>query len=63
MVQEVGGAQILQTDLASVAKENLGGVLQQFYAQLVKKDGKEYEPDSLTVMIAAVDTHVKEKCC
>ena len=52
----------MQTDLACVAKDRLDGVLQQFYADLVEKDGKEYEPESLKVMIAAIDMCFKEKC-
>jgi len=37
-------------------------VLQHFYAELIKKDGQEYEPESLKVMIAALDRHVRQKC-
>ena len=37
-------------------------MLQQFYAELVKIGGKEYEPESLKVMIAAIDRYVREKC-
>ena len=37
----------VQTDLVDVPKEELNRVLQQFYAELVKIDGKEYEPESL----------------
>ena len=48
-----------QTDLARVC---LDGVLQWFYAELVKKDGNEYEPESLKVMIAAINRYVKDKC-
>ena len=51
----------MQTDLADVPKEKLDQVLQQFYAELVKIDGKEYEPESLKVMIAAIDRYVREK--
>lgn len=51
-----------QTDLAKIPKDDLDRTLQQFYAELVKKDGTEYEPESLKVMIAAVDRYVKEKC-
>ena len=51
-----------QTDLAKVPRERLDGVLQRFYAELVKKDGKEYESESLKVMIAAIDRYVKDKC-
>ena len=51
----------MQTDLADVPKEELDRVLQQFYAELVKIDGKEYEPESLKVMIAVIDRYVREK--
>ena len=51
----------MQTDLADVPKEELNRVLQQFYAELVKIDGKEYEPESLKVMIAVIDRYVREK--
>ena len=37
----------VQMDFADVPKEELNRVLQQFYAELVKIDGKEYEPESL----------------
>ena len=43
-------------------KEELDRVLQQFYAEVVKIDGKEYEPESLKVMITAIDQYVREKC-
>ena len=51
----------MQTDLTDVPKEELDRVLQQFYAELVKKDEKEYVPESLMMMIAAVDRYVREK--
>ena len=51
----------VQTDLADVPREELDRALQQFYAELVKIDGKEYEPESLKVMIAAIDRYVREK--
>lgn len=51
----------VHTDLADVPREELDRVLQQFYAELVKIDGSEYEPESLKVMIAAIDRYVKEK--
>lgn len=49
-------------NLADVPREKLDRVLQQFYAELVKIDGREYEPESLKVMIAAIDRYVREKC-
>ena len=52
----------LPADIADIAKENLDKVLQQFFAELVKEDGENYEPESLKVMFAALDRHVREKC-
>ena len=34
--------------------------LQKFFAEKRKKDGSEYEPDSLRVMLAALDRHMRE---
>ena len=34
--------------------------LQMFYAELLTKDGLEYEPESLKSMLAALDRHLKE---
>ena len=42
--------------------EELDQVLQLFYADLIKKDGQDYEPESLKVMIPALDQNVREKC-
>ena len=39
----------------------LDAILQQFYAELRKEDGSEYEPDSLRVMLASLDRHFQEK--
>lgn len=50
------------SDITTIPREELDQVLQHFYAELMKKDGQEYEPESLKVMIAALDRHVREKC-
>ena len=34
--------------------------LQRFYAELTKTNGNDYEPESLKVMLAALDRHVRE---
>ena len=34
--------------------------LQMFYAEVLTKDGLEYEPESLKSMLAALDRHLKE---
>ena len=39
--------------------EELDAVLCKFYAELRRKDGEEYEPDSLAVMQASLDRHLE----
>ena len=41
--------------------EKLNKLLEKFYADVKNKNGDDYEPDSLTVMIAALDRHLNEK--
>ena len=38
----------------------LNTTLEQFYGEVRKQNGKDYEPDSLAVMQAALDRHLKE---
>jgi len=47
--------------IATIPMEELDQVLQHFYAELIKRDSQDYEPESLEVMIAALDGHVREK--
>ena len=39
----------------------LDTTLHKFYAKVRNKDGEDYEPESLRVMIAALDQHLKEQ--
>ena len=41
--------------------EALNKILEQFYATVRKKDGDDYEPDSLRVMVTAIDRYLTEK--
>ena len=52
-----------ESNIAWVPKLKLDGILQQFYADLIKSDGKEYEPKSLKVMQAALDQHFRQEGC
>ena len=36
-------------------------LLEKFYAEVKNQNGQDYEPDSLRVMIAALDRHLKDK--
>ena len=46
--------------LAYEAKQ-LDETLQKFLLKIRKKDGWEYKPDSLRVMLASLDGHLREK--
>ena len=39
----------------------LNRLLEKFYAKVKNKNGEHYEPDSLRVMIAAFNRHLKDK--
>ena len=41
--------------------KNLNSLLKRFYAEVKTKNGEDYEPDSLRVMIAAIDRFLKDK--
>ena len=41
--------------------EGLNKILEEFYATVRKKDGEDYEPDSLRVMVTAIDGYLTEK--
>ena len=47
-------------DIVSHEAKELDEKLQRFFAEVRKKDGSDYEPDSLRVMIASLDRHLKE---
>lgn len=50
-----------ETNLLSYDAKQLDETLQKFFAKIRKKDGSEYEPDSLRVMLASLDRHLREK--
>ena len=47
--------------MENLSPDELNTVLGQFYAELKKKNGEDYEPESLAVMQASLDRHLKEK--
>ena len=47
-------------NIESYEPAKLNKVLEQFYATVCKQDGSDYEPDSLQVMVASLDRHLKE---
>ena len=42
-------------------QEKLNKLVETFYAEIKNKNGDDYEPDSLRVMITALDRHLNEK--
>ena len=47
-------------ELHEISPEELDKILQRFYAELVKSNDTDYEPESLRVMIACLDRHLRE---
>jgi len=50
-----------EENLEKLEPGDLNKVLEQFYAEVKTVKGKDYEPDSLKVMLAALDRYLKEK--
>ena len=44
-----------ETNVLSYEAKQLDDTLQKFFAEIRKKDGSEYEPDSLRFMLASLD--------
>ena len=49
------------TQFESYPPTELNDCLQKFFAEIRNQKGEEYEPDSLKVMLAAMDRYLKEK--
>ena len=47
--------------MEEIVAESLDKVLSQFYGEIRKQDGREYEPDSLRVMQSSLYRHLSEK--
>ncbi|KAL9977701.1 hypothetical protein ACROYT_G015134 [Oculina patagonica] len=47
--------------MESFSPQDLDVILTKFYAEVRKKDGSEYEPDSLRVMQASLDRYLRQK--
>ena len=50
-----------ETNLLAYEAKQLDETLQKFLLKIHKKDGWEYKPDSLRVMLASLDGHLREK--
>ena len=51
----------LHVDPTCIESQELGVVLQRFFAEIRKEDGSEYEPDSLRTMLSALDRYFREE--
>ena len=49
----------LEIDIVNMAPADLDKVLGQFYAEVKRKDGDDYEPESLKIMQSAIECHLK----
>ena len=47
--------------MKEIDAESLDEVLSQFYGEIRKQDGREYEPDSLRVMQSSLHRYLSEK--
>jgi len=52
-----------ESNLLAYELKHLDQTLQKFFAEIRKQDGSEYEPDSLRVMLASLDRHLRENEC
>jgi len=50
----------LNNDIVKYEAKELDECLSRFFAEVRKSDGSDYEPDSLRVMLAALDRHLKQ---
>ena len=50
----------LNDDIVKYEAKELDECLSRFVAEIRKSDGSDYEPDSLRVMLAAIDRHLKQ---
>ena len=50
----------MPTDLAHILPTDQDTILQQIYSELRKRNGKDYEPESLKVMQTALDRHLRD---
>ena len=54
-------ARNINVNMESYCPQALDGLLTKFYVEIRKKDGTDYEPDSLRVMQAAIDRYLRHK--
>ena len=50
----------IKKEIQDIPPVELNILLERFYAEVKNKQGKDYEPDSLKVMLTALDRHLKD---
>ena len=50
----------LNDDIVKYEAKELNECLSRFFAEIRKSDGSDYQPDSVRVMLAAIDRHFKQ---
>ena len=51
----------IANELENIPVNDLDSILQCFFAEILKSDGTEYEPECLRVMLSAIDRYLREK--
>ena len=51
----------ITNELENIPENELDNILQSFFAKIQKSDGTEYEPESLRVMLSAMDQYLRNK--
>lgn len=51
------------TSIEQMEKAELNSLLERYFSESVRLDGKQYEPSSLASMQAGIDRHLKENGC
>jgi len=54
-------ARNIDVNMETYCPQVLDGLLNKFYIEIRKKDGTDYEPNSLRVMQAAIDSYLRHK--
>ena len=47
--------------IETMPPEELGTVLTEFYPEVRKRNGNDYEPESMKIMQSAIERHLKDK--
>ena len=51
----------IANEIENYEPAELNSLLEQFYAEVKNKHGEDFEPESLKVIMTALDRHLKDK--